>query len=61
MIDVQLTCQNPTCDAYADTKVREYDRETGKTYRWWYLCVVHVEEEFGPWLDKKRPIRSSAG
>jgi hypothetical protein len=49
-----VRCQHPGCDAFADTKVREYDPETGKTRRWWYMCVVHLEEEFEPWLTAKR-------
>jgi len=51
---VNITCQDPRCDAYADMKIREYNAETGETYRWWYLCVVHVQEEFEPWLGAKK-------
>lgn len=49
-----VRCQHAGCDAFADMKVREYDPATGKTYRWWYLCVVHLEEEFEPWLTALR-------
>jgi hypothetical protein len=49
-----ITCQHHGCDAMADTKVRETDLDTGQIIWWRYLCVVHLEEEYGPWLNIKR-------
>jgi hypothetical protein len=48
----QISCQHAGCDAFADTKVREHQQ--GRTIRWWYVCVVHLEEDFAPWLFLKR-------
>lgn len=51
-----IACQSHACEALAEIKVREYvvgepipgrDRNT----IWWrYLCLVHLEQEYGPWL-----------
>ena len=45
------TCQHADCAALGDTKVRESvgDQIIG----WRYLCAVHLEEEYGPWLRAK--------
>ena len=50
-----IACQHPGCEAIAEYKVKEWTKETGEVYRYWYLCVLHLKEYFGPWLPKKLP------
>lgn len=45
------SCQYPDCDALAETKVKE--KVGDKIIAWRYLCDVHLEMEYGPWLRAK--------
>ncbi|HET6481334.1 MAG TPA: hypothetical protein VN756_08750 [Solirubrobacterales bacterium] len=46
------TCQHHGCDALSETKVKEIIG--GKVFWWRYLCDVHLEEEYAPWLRLMR-------
>lgn len=50
-----IICQHIDCDAFAewcaDVKI------DGKRLRWWYICSVHLKEDFGPWVPKTLPAR----
>jgi hypothetical protein len=45
-----IGCQWPGCEALAEVKTREMDASTGVVIWWRYLCLVHLEEEYRPWL-----------
>lgn len=53
------SCQRcpPEEGIYAEYKVQMRNADTGETIRFWYVCGVHLEEDFKPWLTPK--VRSS--
>lgn len=48
-------CQrcDPSEGVFAEYKVKVTNAETGEVYRFWYVCAVHLELDFGPWLKKR--------
>lgn len=38
---------------FAEFKVRMTNSDTGKIIRFWYVCAVHLEMDFGPWLKRR--------
>ena len=47
-------CQWDGCEALAEFKVRHWNIETKAVLAFRYLCIVHLREEFGPWLIGKK-------
>ena len=51
-------CQSQDCEALAETKIRETRIDTGEIVWWRYLCDVHLQEEYKPWIDANRRASS---
>ena len=50
-----IRCQRcpPEDNIISEYKVRETNIETGEIIHFRYLCSVHVELDYGPWLTKR--------
>lgn len=53
---MNIHCQRclPEEGVLADMKVTERNADTGAVIRYWYVCAVHLEEDFGPWLKAQK-------
>jgi hypothetical protein len=53
---MNIRCQRckPEEGVLAETLVRMFNSDTKELIRSWYLCSLHVEVDFGPWLKKRK-------